>query len=190
MGWGIELQRRVIRGDEDLVPDWADLGKYTVDGLKYLLVIFIWYLPFMALWVLMFVPFMLYINGNPNLADFPVPYFFSFFPFLMMPFFMLLTFLTYAVMPIITGLFAVSTTFKDAFDIRKGWALLKVNFWQCLGAAFLTYMASYVIGMVGMFLFFVGIFFLTPVTLAIMHYFFGMAYKNALIKLSQAASEA
>ncbi len=48
-GWAIAIGRHVINGDEDVLPEWSELGPIFIDGLKFLVLIFIWFLP---LWIL------------------------------------------------------------------------------------------------------------------------------------------
>jgi len=45
LGWGLEVIRRVIKGEDELLPDWSQFGQYFVKGLLILLVMFIYYLP-------------------------------------------------------------------------------------------------------------------------------------------------
>ena len=45
MGWTIAIARRVINSDAELLPDWSELGQIFIDGLKMLVVFFIWAIP-------------------------------------------------------------------------------------------------------------------------------------------------
>jgi hypothetical protein len=45
MGWMVELTRRVIRGDAEPLPDWADFGGILVLGLKMFVIGFVYSLP-------------------------------------------------------------------------------------------------------------------------------------------------
>jgi hypothetical protein len=45
MGWMVELTRRVIRGDAEPLPDWADFGGILVLGLKMFVIGFVYALP-------------------------------------------------------------------------------------------------------------------------------------------------
>src|SRR3989304_589343 len=49
LGWALEITRRVIRGDTDLLPEWTEFGKFIVDGLKLILGALVWSLPFAVL---------------------------------------------------------------------------------------------------------------------------------------------
>jgi len=47
LGWLVELARRVIRGDAEPLPDWADFGGILVLGLKMFAIGFIYAIPLM-----------------------------------------------------------------------------------------------------------------------------------------------
>jgi hypothetical protein len=49
LGWTLEITRRVIRGDAEPLPEWTEFGKFIVDGLKIIVVAFIWSLPYVIL---------------------------------------------------------------------------------------------------------------------------------------------
>ncbi len=49
MGWGIAIARRVIRGEEDVLPEWSELGQMIIDGLKFIAIFILWYIP---VWIL------------------------------------------------------------------------------------------------------------------------------------------
>ena len=45
LGWMVEIQRRFIRQEPELLPAWSDLGRYFVEGLIVAAVGFVWMLP-------------------------------------------------------------------------------------------------------------------------------------------------
>lgn len=49
LGWGIEITRRVIRGEARPLPEWTDYGRYFTDGLKAFVVMFVYLLPVILL---------------------------------------------------------------------------------------------------------------------------------------------
>ncbi len=49
LGWSIAIARRVLRGEVDVLPEWSELVPIFIDGLKAVVVLFVWYLPF---WIL------------------------------------------------------------------------------------------------------------------------------------------
>lgn len=49
LGWSIAISRGVIRGQQDVLPEWSELAPIFIDGLKLFVVVILWFLP---LWVL------------------------------------------------------------------------------------------------------------------------------------------
>ena len=49
MGWSIEIARRVINGEAEVLPDWSNIGQYFIDGLKAFGIYIIWSAP---IWLL------------------------------------------------------------------------------------------------------------------------------------------
>jgi hypothetical protein len=49
LGWGIAIARHVIHGDEDVLPEWSELGQTIIDGLKFIAIFILWYIP---VWIL------------------------------------------------------------------------------------------------------------------------------------------
>lgn len=49
MGWSIEIARRVINGEAEILPDWSNIGDYLMDGLKAFGIYMIWFAP---VWIL------------------------------------------------------------------------------------------------------------------------------------------
>ena len=45
LGWGVEVIKRVIRGEAEVLPDWSDFGGYLTRGFLVFLVAFVYMLP-------------------------------------------------------------------------------------------------------------------------------------------------
>jgi hypothetical protein len=45
LGWGVEITKRVINKEAEILPDWSDFGGYLTRGFLVFLVIFIYMLP-------------------------------------------------------------------------------------------------------------------------------------------------
>jgi len=59
-GWMLEISRRVATGRQDVLPEWDDLGAYTIRGLKATVVVLIYYLPYILLSACVYsVPFLI-----------------------------------------------------------------------------------------------------------------------------------
>jgi hypothetical protein len=45
LGWGVEITKRVINGDAEVLPDWSDFGGYLSRGFMVFVIAFIIFLP-------------------------------------------------------------------------------------------------------------------------------------------------
>ena len=90
-----------------------------------------------------------------------------------------------ALVPIISSIFAETHSIGETLKLSRIFQLVKTNYLQLLGVALLAYIASYAASMVGMWLFFIGMFFTMPIGMAISHHLYGQVYRNALIKLDE-----
>jgi len=70
-GYAIEIMRRILRSDLEVLPDWTDLGRKFLDGLMVLLAGLVYSLPILIVLCLplsfMMVPAVL--SGNSNTQD-------------------------------------------------------------------------------------------------------------------------
>ena len=48
-GWMVAIVRRVIRGEEPPLAEWADFGSLIIDGLKIVVVAIVWSIPLMLI---------------------------------------------------------------------------------------------------------------------------------------------
>ncbi|MEE8356719.1 MAG: DUF4013 domain-containing protein, partial [Anaerolineales bacterium] len=58
LGWGVEITKRVINGDPEVLPDWSDFGGYLTRGFMVFLVAFIYLLPVILLQVCSSLPYL------------------------------------------------------------------------------------------------------------------------------------
>ena len=45
LGWGLEITRRVLNGEPDLLPEWDNFGDFVVKGLQVFVISFVYSLP-------------------------------------------------------------------------------------------------------------------------------------------------
>ena len=45
LGWGVEITKRVINGDAEVLPDWSDFGGYLSRGFLAFVIAFVFFLP-------------------------------------------------------------------------------------------------------------------------------------------------
>jgi hypothetical protein len=55
-GYGVEITRRVIRGDTEVLPKWDNWGELLVDGLKALIIGLVYALPIIILGICLGIP--------------------------------------------------------------------------------------------------------------------------------------
>jgi hypothetical protein len=187
LGWGMEIMRRASLDETDLLPDWSDLGDKLVLGFKTWVVGLIWGSPmilivplFMAMALVPVVyemgwvaeEIMITLMGGSMLV-FVVA----------LPIILVFSYGLMIIYPLIYGQFNEDQKIGSSLNPRRTWALLRANWVELIVVAILVYTFSYIISMVGMLLCFVGIFFVFPISMAVMYFLYGQAYRNSLIKL-------
>ncbi len=58
LGWGVEVTKRVIRDDAEVLPDWSDFGGYLTRGFLVFLVALVFMLPVILIQVCSSLPFL------------------------------------------------------------------------------------------------------------------------------------
>ncbi len=48
-GYGMRVMRQTIRGEEPTLPEWDDFGEIVLDSLRYIAVMFVYFLPYILL---------------------------------------------------------------------------------------------------------------------------------------------
>ena len=51
VGWGLEVTRRVIRQEEQVLPDWSDFGGHIVKGIVTWVIGLVYALPIILVWI-------------------------------------------------------------------------------------------------------------------------------------------
>ena len=49
LGWSLEIARRVIDGEEPVLPEWSNIGGFFVGGIKVIVLFLVWALPMILL---------------------------------------------------------------------------------------------------------------------------------------------
>ncbi|MDR3573401.1 MAG: DUF4013 domain-containing protein [Anaerolineaceae bacterium] len=138
-GYGLQIMRQTIQGDQLELPEWNDWGKLALDGIRMMGIGFLFLLPGMLVmlggYVLYFtssfaIPLMTAFNQDSSgpSAAFPL------FILLAMGIFflsMLVGFLLYALggipLPAATAHFVAKDQFAAAFRVREWWPMLRAN---------------------------------------------------------------
>ena len=161
-GWGIEITRRVIQKEEELLPDWGDFINYLIKGLVAVLIGFVYMLPIILFQVCAngVLAFGLE-SGDDALATFSgiVMTCFGCFTFI---YAILVSFLIYAAM----GRYADTGEIGSAFQFGEVFAIVKAA------------PAAYLLVLVGGFL--AGLLAFFGVLACVIGVFFTAAYANAV----------
>lgn len=172
MGYQLEVIRRVIRGDPELLPDWDNLGEKFVQGLVLLVIMAIWLIP---TWIVTCVQLGITIPFQDN-RDYAglitavslcatclnvlwalVVSFFS---------------------PAIFTRYAVTGQFASGFQFGEIWRFTTKNFVNVLIAVLLTWVAG-IISSFGVILCVVGAFLTWFWSLLVEGHLFGQVYRLA-----------
>lgn len=182
MGWALEIQRRVIQNKKVTpLPDWTPLGEYFVSGLKLWLVYFILSLPATLISCALSFPIMFSAMQNLDPQSSQQVFAPHGLVLAMQPLVYLLSIPALLAQPIASSFFAEDSSFKKAFRFRYGILLFRANWKQFLGVIFLSFTANYAASLVGFAALCIGLLFTTPIALAVMHNFYGQAYRNAVL---------
>ncbi len=66
IGYGLEVTKRVIKGDAEVLPDWSDFGGYLTKGFLVFLITFVYLLPVIVIQACSSIPF-LFENANDTM---------------------------------------------------------------------------------------------------------------------------
>ncbi len=182
LGWTLEALRRNVRETSPVLPDWDDIGKYTLDGLKAIGFFILWFLPvilpIMALAVAgIFIPE--YFSSEEDAVAVLV-----ILNFCLVGWAMVYSLLVGLLSVPALGLLA-EESFSKALNPLNAWRLLKANPGGFLLAFGLTIVTSMVLSSLGTLVCFVGTFPAFVLTYGLMGQFYGFAYREALEKLTQ-----
>lgn len=186
-GWALEIQRRVMRGQKVTpLPSWEPLGDYWVNGIKFLIILIIWQLPFLIPFYALYIgAFFLMMNGIETSAEFQqtFPPTFQLFVLAMQPIGIVVSIFFMVLMQLVMGHYAETFSFNESFRFGHVYKLFRANWKQFFGVALLGYGVSMAASFAGIALLCIGILFTTVAYQAITAHFYGQAYRNALAKV-------
>jgi hypothetical protein len=181
LGWSLEALRRNLRETAPALPEWDNLGAYTLDGLKATGLYLIWFLPVI-----------LPILGLATAAIFLPQYFASeedaVTALVILNFCLVGWGLVYGLLMGFLSIPALGLlaheSFQYALNPLNAWRILKANPGGFLLAWGLTTATSLLLSSLGMFLCFVGTYPAFVLTYGLMGQYYGFAYREALEKLT------
>jgi hypothetical protein len=170
-GYSLEITRRVIRGNAQLMPDWSDWGTLITDGLKVIVIGIVYALPIIAVGVCLGVPASL-LEGADSSVVASVGHLFS----------ALITLAGIAwgiamafVLPAAIGFFADTGELASAFRFGEVLALVRNNLTTYLIACLMSWVAQ-IVGGLGKLACGVGWLATVPYAHMVMGHLYGQAY--------------
>lgn len=171
-GYFIRVTQRVMRREQQLLPEWDDIGSTLVLGFKFCLVYFVYCLPIILLYIPLLAMMILgAISGQDEIAGIFTGFYTLGLVLLVIPYSLAL----YALLPVITYRFAERESIGDALDIAGIFRTFRRN-WQNTLIVALISIGVHTFAWVGILGFVVGIFFTIMYAYLISSYMYGALY--------------
>jgi hypothetical protein len=179
-GYLVRVTQRVMRREENVLPEWADVGVMLIVGFKFCVTYLIYLLPML----LLYVPFLIMVvmgkivDNGASLETIAGLYFVVVIFLLVIPYSLVFTLLS----PIIAYRFAERERISDALDIGGVFKAFTRN-WQSTAVVALIGMGLSSLATIGVVFFIIGILF------TIFYAYLVMAYMNGLLYVDQAKEQ-
>lgn len=170
LGWGFEITRRVIKKEEEVLPDWSDFGGYLTRGFLVFVIAFVFLLPVTLVNLCTTgVPF-LYENADDTLAVIAtiVTVCFACFSFIYSA-------AAYLILPAAIGNYAVTDEFGAAFKIGDIFKMVRDNL-GTYGMVLLGGIVATMVSGLGVIACGIGVFLTMVYAIAINGHLWGQAY--------------
>jgi len=183
VGWMLEILRRVVRGEAELLPPWTNLGKYFVDGLKVCVIGFIWTLPIIVLSACLsgLTGVLSGLQGDNSGGGFGV-FLNICLAFITLPYALVVSFLV----PPMLGIYAMQGKFAEAVNPVKAWRLARANLNGFLTAWLVSGIVGVAGSLIGTILCVIGIYPLGAYASAVGAHLYGQAYREGMASLPAA----
>lgn len=169
IGYGLEVTKRVIKGDAEVLPDWSDFGGYLTKGFLVFLIVFVYMLPVILIQICTFIPFLFDKPNDTLTAIFTiVTICFGFFTFLY-------SLAAYLVLPAAVGRYAATGELGEAFKLGAIFGMVKDN----LGTYGMVLLGGIIAGLVaslGSIACVIGVLFTMVYSMAVNGHLWGQAY--------------
>jgi hypothetical protein len=174
LGWAVEITKRVIKGDTEVLPDWSDFGGYLTKGFLVFVIAFVFMLPVTLVSSCnAAVPF-LFENADETLA-----WVFTAISVCFGCFTFLYSVLAYLILPAAIGRYAVTDKVGEAFKLGAIFKMVRDN----LGTYALVLLGGLVASLVaslGVIACVIGVLFTAVYSMAINGHLWGQAYKESV----------
>ena len=175
LGWSIEIGRRVINGEKEVLADWSDFGGLITLGFKAWLAALVFSIPLLVVWI----PVGLFSGLIGSTDGDAAGVIISIVSFCMI----CLTF-TYSIallfaIPASYGRLAATNGLGDSLNVRELWDMVRRAPSAYL-IVLLGYLVASFIASLGTILCVIGVFLTTAYSLAVEGHLVGQAYKEAV----------
>ncbi len=184
LGWGVEVTKRVIKGDTEVLPDWSDFGGYLTKGFLVFLVALVYFLPVILVQgCASGLPFMFGTTEQDpaTTALWVVTACFSCFTFLY-------SLAAYLVLPAAIGRYADTGELGSAFKLGEIFKMVKENL-GTYGLVLLGGIVASLVASLGVIACVIGVLFTSVYSFAINGHLWGQAYKVSNTVLPAAPAE-
>ena len=170
IGWGVEVVKRIIRDDAEILPDWSDFGGYLARGFLVFLVILVYLLPVILIQGCTSLPF-LYESADDTLL--------TIFTIVTVCFGCLTTLYSiaaYLVLPAAIANYAATDEIGAAFKLGEIFKMVRDN----IGTYAMVLLGGIVAGLVaslGTIACLIGVLFTSVYSFAVNGHLWGQAYK-------------
>ncbi|MCJ7734138.1 MAG: DUF4013 domain-containing protein [Anaerolineales bacterium] len=173
LGWGVEITKRVIKGDVEVLPDWSDFGGYLKTGFMVFVIFFIYLLPIILVQGCSSLPFLFENADETMLTVFTVV------SICFGCFSTLYSIAAYLVLPAAIGKYAVTDEFGAAFKFGEIFQMVKNNL-GTYGMVLLGGIVASLVASLGVIACVIGVLFTSVYSFAINGHLWGQAYKVSM----------
>ena len=175
IGYGMEVARRVVRGDLRPLPAWDDWGTKIVEGFLTLVITFVWSLPGIILGGCVVLILMPVSNRGPGQGEAITVLVMTCYGLSVLLYSLLLA----LVLPAALAHYAVTREFGAAFRLGEVIGLVRNNLGAYLMVLLVTILAS-IVSSLGSIALGCGVFFTAFYATVVMYHAYGQAYRVAV----------
>ena len=179
-GYSLEITRRVIRGDAEVLPAWDDWGQLLIDGLQVVIIGIVYALPIIIVSFCVGAPLQWMAEGSEGAS--------AFFGLALGCFNFFWAVVMSLTLPAAIGKFAAEGELASAFHFGDVIAMVRDNLATYVITAVLVWVTGIISGL-GLLFCFIGVFFTGVYAELVNGHLYGQAYLEATGQTPQAVSE-
>ena len=188
-GYSLEITRRVIRGDSEVLPAWEDWGQLIIDGLQVALIGLVYALPIIILAIFVSVPMEVMADYAATRSGLGFVEMLSVFVSVALSCFNFLWAIVISlVLPAAIGRFAAEGELSSAFRFGEIIALVRDNLATYAITAVMVWATGIMAGL-GLLLCLIGVFFTAVYAELVTGHLYGQAYLEATGRAPEVVAE-